>query len=370
MLHSLGYHQFAHTAFMEAMSNPWVSGALGAFALLGPGRRLLLDGFRALWLGSPNMNSLVGVGSSASFLVGAASALSPAWGLDAGFLEEPVMLLAFVLLGRALEARAKAQAASDLRALAQLIPATARLQLDPGAAPGAAAAAAAAAAAGNGSPAVEYISVPTRAVRAGDVVRVLPGERLPVDGEVLEGRAAVDESMLTGESVLVAKAPGSRVAGGTVVYEGPLTVRATATGADSTLAGERCVALRCAGGAAGQGRFLGCAPRCLSANKRPAHQIKRTKQRTRSHNNLMPLPPPLTQQTKGIGRLVAEAQSREAPVQRLADAVAGRFCYGVMAASALTFAFWGSVGERRCHSLSSWALVLSGWSYIYIYARC
>lgn len=160
MLHSLGYHQFAHTAFMEAMGNPAVSGALGAFALLGPGRRcglrrargrrgrgsriapprapasgrlgggagpralaaalltdsyphprptpappplqcrrLLIDGFRALWMGNPNMNSLVGVGSTASFLVGAASFLVPSLGLDTGFLEEPVMLLAFVLLG-------------------------------------------------------------------------------------------------------------------------------------------------------------------------------------------------------------------------------------------------------------------------------
>ncbi|GBF96439.1 copper-transporting ATPase chloroplastic [Raphidocelis subcapitata] len=282
VLHSLGYHQFAHGAFMEAMGNPLVSGALGAFALLGPGRRLLADGFRALWLGNPNMNSLVGVGSSASFLVGAASFLVPSLGLDTGFLEEPVMLLAFVLLGRALESRAKVQAASDLKALAKLIPATARLQLDPGAAPGAAAAAAAAVAAGG--PAVEYLQVSTRSVRRGDIVRVLPGERVPVDGEVIEGQAALDESMLTGESVLVPKAPGSRVSGGTVCYEGPLTVRATATGAESTLA--------------------------------------------------------------GIGRLVAEAQSREAPVQRLADAVAGRFCYGVMAASALTFAFWQLIGTE------------------------
>ncbi|KAI8473681.1 MAG: heavy metal translocatin [Monoraphidium minutum] len=276
VLHSLGYHQFAHTKFMEAMGNPLVSGALGGFALLGPGRRLLIDGFRALWMGNPNMNSLVGVGSTASFLVGAASVLVPSLGLDAGFLEEPVMLLAFVLLGRALESRAKVQAASDLRALAHLIPGTARLQLDPGAAPGAKAA--------EGAPAVEYLQVPTRSVRTGDVVRVLPGERVPVDGEVMEGQAALDESMLTGESVLVLKSAGSRVAGGTVCYEGPLTIRATATGADSTLA--------------------------------------------------------------GIGRLVAEAQSREAPVQRLADAVAGRFCYGVMAASAATFAFWQLIGTE------------------------
>jgi Cu2+-exporting ATPase len=69
--------------------------------------RLLIDGFKSLWAGNPNMNSLVAIGSSTSFTVGAASALHPGLGFDASFLEEPVMLLAFVLLGRALEARAK-----------------------------------------------------------------------------------------------------------------------------------------------------------------------------------------------------------------------------------------------------------------------
>ncbi len=83
----------------------------------------------------------------------------------------------------------------------------------------------------------ELLQVPTRTIRRGDVLRVLPGERIPVDGEVLEGASAVDEAALTGESVLVAKGPGAAVAGGTVNYEGPITVRATATGADSTLAG-------------------------------------------------------------------------------------------------------------------------------------
>jgi Cu2+-exporting ATPase len=75
-------------------------------------RRLLIDGFKSLWAGNPNMNSLVAIGSSTSFTVGAASALHPGLGFDASFLEEPVMLLAFVLLGRALEARAKVRLAS------------------------------------------------------------------------------------------------------------------------------------------------------------------------------------------------------------------------------------------------------------------
>lgn len=301
IFHALGYHSLAHSPVMEVLGNPLVSGALGALALLGPGRPLIVDGFRALRNGAPNMNSLVGVGCGASFLAGAAAVAggaladpdSPLGLLAAGapngygghgpsgaasFLEEPVMLLAFVLLGRAMEARARVRASSDLRALARLIPAQTRLVLDPAAAQAAAAAATTSAPA----PEEETAMVPTADVRPGDVLRVLPGERIPVDGEVVRGGAGVDESMLTGESALVTKSPGERVSGGTVVWEAPLTVRATATGADSTLA--------------------------------------------------------------GIARLVADAQAKGAPVQRLADSVAGRFCYGVMAASALALAFWSTAG--------------------------
>ncbi|KAG2433172.1 hypothetical protein HYH02_012715 [Chlamydomonas schloesseri] len=317
LLHAAGYHQLAHAPLLTALSDPRVSGALGAFALLGPGRRLLVDGFKALAAGNPNMNSLVGLGSAASFGVGLAGAAAGA-GLitgpgaaalgalaaDATFLEEPVMLLAFVLLGRALEARAKVQAASDLQSLARLIPATARLVLDPGAMPGkapaaatAAAATATATAAAAAGPPVEFVVVPTSSVRTGDILRVLPGEKVPVDGEVLEGEAAADESLLSGESALVPKGPGSRLTGGTVAYEGALTMRATATGAASTVA--------------------------------------------------------------GIARLVSDAQAREAPVQRLADAVAGRFCFGVMAAAAATFLFWLSAGSALwphvLDSVGSWA---------------
>lgn len=144
------------------------------------------------------MNSLIALGASTSFAAGAASALLPGFTLDPSFLEEPVMLLAFVLLGRSLEARARAAASADLTALAGLIPASARLVLDPGAMPGKpkpaaeqacsngnGALAAAAAAAG-----ADEVLVPTTSVRAGDVVRVLPGERIPVDGVVLAGQAS------------------------------------------------------------------------------------------------------------------------------------------------------------------------------------
>ncbi|GLC60839.1 hypothetical protein PLESTB_001681900 [Pleodorina starrii] len=333
LLHALGHHEVAHAPLLAALADPRVSGALGAFALLGPGRRLIVSGFRALLAGNPNMESLVALGCTASFTVGAAGAaggLLTSLGLvgqgagaagaaggaplaamslmaDASFLEEPVMLLAFVLLGRALEARAKVQAAADLRSLARLIPATARLVLDPGVAPGGAAAAAASGSAASGSavsgPGVEVVEVPTSSVRAGDVLRVLPGEKVPVDGEVLSGECCCDEALLTGESALVAKGPGGRLTGGTVSYEGAITMRATATGAKSTLA--------------------------------------------------------------GIARLVSDAQAREAPVQRLADAVAGRFCFGVMAAAAATFAFWLTAGPHMFpHVLDPELGGSSGWAAV------
>lgn len=279
-LHSLGLHQFAHLPILNTMhqtfSNPAASAALGAVALLGPGRKLLVDGALSLARGNPNMNSLIGLGAATSFTAGTASLLLPGAGLEIGFLEEPVMLLAFVLLGRALETRARLRASADLQSLASLIPAQSRMVLNPATLEDPAQ---------TGSTLeVDLAMVPTANIRPGDVVRVLPGERMPVDGDIIQGKCSVDESMLTGESVPVPKSKGQQVTAGTVNYEGPITIRATSTGTDSTLA--------------------------------------------------------------GIGRLVADAQAREAPVQRLADAVAGKFCYSVMAASAATFAFWSLAGPN------------------------
>lgn len=166
------------------------------------------------------MNSLIALGTTTSFAAGSLSALVPGVNVDPSFLEEPVMLLAFVLLGRSLEARARVRAsgeayalgswavnaqpllrsselhltsciacAADLSALAQLIPTQARLVLDAGVKPGS-----------DASSSQEVVMVPTSTIRAGDLLSVLPGERMPVDGTVVQGRCCVDESMLTGES--------------------------------------------------------------------------------------------------------------------------------------------------------------------------
>jgi Cu2+-exporting ATPase len=275
-LHHLGLHEYAHGSVLTALGEPWVGGAIAVLALAGPGAGILREGFRALANGAPNMNSLVGVGACAAFGLSIAGAFAPPVVGDYGipisndFFEEPVLLLAFILLGRALEARARARAASDLRSLSTLLPLDAKLviadKLDEDA---------------DGDPMT--VVVDRLALRPGDLVRVLPGEVIPVDGEVVSGAAAVDEATLTGEPLLVPKTTGDGVSAGTGVFEGPLTVRASTAGDGSVAA--------------------------------------------------------------GIARTVADAQARAAPVQRLADAVAGPFVYGVMAASAATFGFWTLAGD-------------------------
>lgn len=181
---------------------------------------------------------------------------------------------------------------------------------------------------------------------------------------------AVDESMLTGESRLVPVSEGSSVTGGTLAYEAPITLRATSTGSASTLAGigrwgaawgvGKCAAAHAAAAAAtaagppGKRRCSStseqllsvCAsrtvthlPQSLSSSPVLPHPQRQGSTMTRALTSpALPCPIPR--------RLVADAQAREAPVQRLADVVAGRFCYGVMAASAATFGFWSLAGAN------------------------
>jgi Cu2+-exporting ATPase len=280
-LHTLGWHDLAHSPAVAALSNPYAGGLVAAAALLGPGRAIVTEGALAAWRGAPNMSSLVALGMAAAAALGGAGLVAPALVPGGGSaLEEPVLLLAFVLLGRALEGRARAEAAADLRALAGLLPATARLVL---AEPPATAAASADAAADTTAENAAGMAVVLRgALRAGDVVRVLPGERMPVDGVVIAGACGADEASLSGESRLVPKRPGDTVAAGSVCWEGPVTVRASAGGDASGVA--------------------------------------------------------------AVAALVEAAQARAPPSQRLADAIAGKFVVGVVAAAAATFAFWASAG--------------------------
>ena len=162
-----------------------------------------------------NMDTLIALGTLAAFGFSVVQ-------LFAGgplYFDSAVLIIAFLVLGRWLEARAKGRAGSAIEALLELGATQARLVASDG---------------------TEYM-VPVERVRVGDVVRVRPGEKVPVDGEVIEGTSAVDESMLTGESLPVDKGPGAGVSGATLNAGGVLTVRATAVGADSALA--RIVAL-------------------------------------------------------------------------------------------------------------------------------
>jgi Cu+-exporting ATPase len=209
---------------------------------------------------SADMNTLIAVGTGAAFVFSFAATLAPGFFTSRGvppdtYYEAVIIIIALILVGNALEARAKRQTATALRGLAALQPPTARIERD-----GA------------------ELEVPVEDVRHGDVVAVRPGERLPVDGEVVNGSSAVDESMLTGESRPVSKTTGDRVIGGTVNGSGAFRYRATTLGADSVLA--------------------------------------------------------------QIVRLMRQAQGSRAPIQRLADRVSAIFVPVVISLAIATFAVW------------------------------
>lgn len=259
---------------------------LATLTLVGPGRGIVSNGAQGLRHGVPNMNTLVGLGALSAYTASCVALLKPEWGLEC-FFDEPVMMLGFILLGRTLEERARERAMAALRALVQLQPQTAQVIADPtvvgmvedqrgsGYSAGV-----------NQDEAVVFnrllnsrsLTVAIAEVRVGEWLRVLPGERVPVDGRVMAGRSAVDESMLTGESQPVDKAIGSVVSAGSLNLSSPLVMTVERTGAQTTLA--------------------------------------------------------------QIITLVETAQARKAPIQRLADTVAGYFVYGVIAIALVTFGFW------------------------------
>lgn len=187
--HALHWMGAAVPSWVHFLGSTPVNATLSALALLGPGREIVAEGFAALARGAPDMNSLVGLGATAAFTISAVAAALPSLGWRT-FFEEPAMLLGVVLIGRALEERAKLRASADMAALSGLLPPKARLVMSDGA---------------------TWREVPSETVAVGDHVAVLPGDRIPVDGVVAGGRSTVDESALTGEPLPVTKVQGKRV---------------------------------------------------------------------------------------------------------------------------------------------------------------
>jgi len=250
------------------LSNIWFHWGLATLALLGPGRAIFVDGWRGLWHQAPNMNTLVGLGTLTAYTTSFMALVFPQLGWEC-FFDEPVMLLGFILLGRTLEQRARRRASAAFESLLALQPQVARLIGK-----------------STASSVVEQsgIEIPVEQVRVGEWLRVLPGEKVPIDGEVVSGQSLVDESMLTGEPMPVLKQPGEPVTAGTLNQSGVMTLKATRTVSETTLA--------------------------------------------------------------KIVALVEEAQTRKAPIQQLADTVAGYFTYGVLAIAFLTFLFWYFAGTK------------------------
>jgi len=238
----------------------WVFLALATPVQFYVGWDYYVGGFKSLRAGSANMDVLVAMGSSAAYFYSLAVLLFPALG-DHVYFETSALIITLIKLGKMLEARAKGRTSEAIKKLMGLRPKTAHV-IRPGS--------------------EEEVEVPVESVALGDLVVVRPGERMPVDGVVVEGRSAVDESMLTGESLPVDKKPGDEIIGGTINKQGLLKFEATRVGAQTALA--------------------------------------------------------------QIIRLVEEAQGSKAPIQRLADRVSGVFVPIVIATATLTFLAWLVIG--------------------------
>ncbi len=182
----------------------------------GPGLDFYRKGWPALLQGAPDMNSLVMLGTSAAYGYSVVATFLPGL-LPAGsvhvYFEASALIITLILLGRFLEARARGATSEAIRKLVGLQPKTARVQRDG-----------------------ESVDLDVSLLRPGDLVRVRPGERIPVDGEVLEGASWVDESMISGEPLPVRKELGARLVGGTVNGQGSLTLRVTQVGEATVLA--------------------------------------------------------------------------------------------------------------------------------------
>ncbi|NIE95209.1 copper-translocating P-type ATPase [Acinetobacter sp. Tr-809] len=189
---------------------------LTTLVLIIPGRRFYLKGLPALVRLAPDMNSLVAVGTLAAYLFSLVATFAPKL-LPAGtvnvYYEAAAVIVALILLGRFLEAKAKGRTSEAIQRLVSLQAKVAHVSRNN-----------------------QVIDIPIEQVLAGDFVIVKPGERIPVDGEVIEGQSFVDESMITGEPIPVEKNIGSQVVGGTINQNGTLSFKAVAVGGDTMLA--------------------------------------------------------------------------------------------------------------------------------------
>ncbi|MGO3843890.1 MAG: heavy metal translocating P-type ATPase [Alcaligenes pakistanensis] len=197
--------------------NSWlIQFALTTVVLFFPGREFYTKGIPVLLRGAPDMNSLVAVGTLAAYAFSLVATFAPQW-LPAEsvyvYFEAAAVIVALILLGRVMEARAKGRTSEAIQRLLSLQPPTARVRRDG-----------------------QEIELPLSELHTGDIVLVRPGERIPVDGDVVAGQSYVDESMVTGESIAVSKSQGDKIIGGTVNQKGSLEFEATAVGQDTVLA--------------------------------------------------------------------------------------------------------------------------------------
>jgi Cu+-exporting ATPase len=259
---------------------PWIEMALTSPVVLWGGWPFFERGWRSVRTRHLNMFTLIGTGTGVAYAYSVVATLAPSL-FPAGphgvplYFEPAAVIVTLVLFGQVLELRARARTRGALTALMGLAPTTAR-RIEGG----------------------EERDVPLEEVQQGDELRVRPGEKVPVDGLVLEGRSSVDESMVTGEPTPVAKQRGSKVTGATVNGAGTFVMRAERVGKDTLLA--------------------------------------------------------------RIVRMVGEAQRSRAPIQRLADAVAAWFVPAVLVVAAVTFAAWLALGPepRFAHALVNAVAVL------------
>jgi len=256
---------------LSPAARTWSEMLLSAPIVLWAGFPFFVRCWQSFVLRSPNMWTLIGIGTGAAFLYSIVAALAPglfpasfeAHGRIGVYFEAAAVIISLTLLGQMLELRARSKTSAAIKSLLGLAPKTARrIRSDGG-----------------------EEDVPLTHVHVGDVLRVRPGEKVPVDGEVAEGISAVDESMLTGEPLPVTKRPGDKVIGATLNTSGSLVIRSEKVGAQTVLA--------------------------------------------------------------QIVQMVAQAQRSKAPMQRMADVVAGYFVVAVVGIALLSFFAWGLFGGER-----------------------